>query len=64
MTYLKAAIAVALLTVFWLAIELAWRRVFNRPDNPRLAGCRGCSSCTCAGKNASENPTSGTLANR
>lgn len=45
MSFIKAAVAVAVIAVAWVAIDLAWRRMFGRASNPRLSPCGGCTSC-------------------
>ena len=43
--YLKAVIGVVLIVTAWVAIEMAWRRVFGRPEG-KQDGCGGCMTCT------------------
>jgi hypothetical protein len=53
--------AIAILCVTWLAVQLAWRRVFpNASGDPdALAGRLGCHGCNCTNdceKRAAETP--------
>ncbi len=41
---LKATVGVTALFVGWVAVELAWRRVFRGVSEP--SGCRGCIVCS------------------
>ena len=48
-SYAIGLTAIAMLCVAWLAVQLAWRRVFSdaSSDPDALAGRLGCHGCDC-----------------